>query len=856
MGRRLEADDPKNIIDGKRKRTISDKAKAAVQKVKGVLIRKSSKSSTNDTTGASSVSSDAPSTSVKPPKRSRQAIVLSEEEDEAELASRGVTDVEEVDAAGQVRVSGKLSSRSSSSRSSSSSDPVEQSNSVAKAHGLEEESDEQELSVYLYSKVKPVTDLSPERMQSGWRTAVYAFFQPDPVIEYRDGRKCHVFRCTGKGCTQRIVRYLDTKDAQSTGNMRKHVKKCWGEDVLHAADEAKNIHEARTKVVGGYRANGSITASFARKDKANVTYSHRPHTRTETRAEIVRWVSESNRPFAILKDRGLNCLLKTGRPTYYVPHPTTVSRDVKTVFAKARNRIAKMLKSHSGIVLAAAFAKTLDDFGIGEKVLSITCDNASPNDTMIDELADLLPYFPGAAHRTRCFAHIVNLVAKSLLRQFDVPKKKAQDALDDAEKDLLTLAEGIDLEDLETRTTAEGDLEKDNVEGWVDEVALLDEEEAEKLSESVRPVRLVLVKIRKLAFKIIHSSTILLPEWRRIVAGLEDPKLTDHLIPRDVSTRWNSTFDMLHMALRYRKAVDAITSNRANGLRQYELSGEEWKIASQLCDVLEILKHATTFFSRSTPNLATVIPAMDLIDQKFTTDSLDKTYEPAIRVALNFAKKTINRYYTKTDDSELYRIAMVLHPRHKLTYFKNNGWEDRWIKDAEKITRDEFERNYPLDIEEVELRPKEPQRTSGNMFDNLAALAPPKPAELRDELDRYLSTDVEAVEDVISWWTERQAMYPRLSRMALDYLTIPAVPLATSVDVERVFSLGRLQLTHVRNRMATQTTRALLCLGRWSLMGFIHDEDILKVVTLPEVPEEEGDSEGDVLMPDGWDDID
>ncbi|KAF8886590.1 hypothetical protein BD779DRAFT_1441552 [Infundibulicybe gibba] len=39
-------------------------------------------------------------------------------------------------------------------------------------------------------------------------------------------------------------------------------------------------------------------------------------------------------------------------------------------------------------------------------------DNAMPNDTMIDELAKLISAFPGAANRTRCFTHILNLTAK------------------------------------------------------------------------------------------------------------------------------------------------------------------------------------------------------------------------------------------------------------------------------------------------------------------------------------------------------------------------------------------------------------------------------------------------------------
>lgn len=62
------------------------------------------------------------------------------------------------------------------------------------------------------------------------------------------------------------------------------------------------------------------------------------------RAEIVRWVSENKRPFEIVKDRGFVKLMKTGRPSYPLPSPVTVSRDVKRVFARVRQRIANMLR--------------------------------------------------------------------------------------------------------------------------------------------------------------------------------------------------------------------------------------------------------------------------------------------------------------------------------------------------------------------------------------------------------------------------------------------------------------------------------------------------------------------------------
>jgi hypothetical protein len=72
---------------------------------------------------------------------------------------------------------------------------------------------------------------------------------------------------------------------------------------------------------------------------------------------------------------------------------------------------------------------------------------------------------------------------------------------------------------------------------------------------------------------------------------------------------------------------------------------------------------------------------------------------------------------------------------------------------------------------------------------------------------------------------------------------------ATSVDVERVFSLGRRLLSHVRSRLSVESTRALMCLGQWSKLGYIKDSD-LKAVTVE--PEAKGDEED---LPEDWDAI-
>jgi hypothetical protein len=39
-------------------------------------------------------------------------------------------------------------------------------------------------------------------------------------------------------------------------------------------------------------------------------------------------------------------------------------------------------------------------------------------------------------------------------------------------------------------------------------------------------------------------------------------------------------------------------------------------------------------------------------------------------------------------------LIPVLHPRHKLSYFKKAKWEDDWIKAATQLVRDEFDLSY------------------------------------------------------------------------------------------------------------------------------------------------------------------
>ena len=97
--------------------------------------------------------------------------------------------------------------------------------------------------------------------------------------------------------------------------------------------------------------------------------------------------------------------------------------------------------------------------------------------------------------------HILNLVAKSIIKQFNIPKAQADQTLDEAAEALATLAVDLDMEEAISRTTQDNNKPddskrgNDNIEGWVDLHDELSEEDKKVLDESLQPIHLVLVQV-------------------------------------------------------------------------------------------------------------------------------------------------------------------------------------------------------------------------------------------------------------------------------------------------------------------------------------------------------------------------
>lgn len=79
---------------------------------------------------------------------------------------------------------------------------------------------------------------------------------------------------------------------------------------------------------------------------------------------------------------------------------------------------------------------------------------------------------------------------------------------------------------------------------------------------------------------------------------------------------------------------------------------------------MQIFKTMTLVFSGDTPCLAMVIPAMERMRSDLQVFAASYSYSLAVRVALVLGLGLLNKYYSLTDHSKAYRIAIGMLLSH------------------------------------------------------------------------------------------------------------------------------------------------------------------------------------------------
>jgi hypothetical protein len=236
---------------------------------------------------------------------------------------------------------------------------------------------------------------------------------------------------------------------------------------------------------------------------------------------------------------------------------------------------------HSGATQFEILLPVLQDYGIVRKLGAIVADNASPNNTLCQEIEDYMfekedREWEAEHWRIRCSGHIINLAVQAFLfaNVFEIEELKSYDD---------------------------------------------DDRRGEKGDEEARKVKFRLMgplgQIHNIVVHIRGSTA-------RIAKFLE---LARRRIPLDNRTRWNSWYLMLLVALELRAAVEKYCQIHESDLKDDELTPEDWRRLRTIKEFLEPFHSATLYTEGDSAAIDRVLFTMDVLIKHFQLSLVSKT---------------------------------------------------------------------------------------------------------------------------------------------------------------------------------------------------------------------------------------
>jgi hypothetical protein len=439
--------------------------------------------------------------------------------------------------------------------------------------------------------------------------------------------------------------------------------------------------------------------------------------------------------------------------------------------------------NHSGKNLAKLVFNRGKKLNILYKIISLTGDNASNNDTCARHLHKMMEYlyddhldpmpvhyqsmrFKGDASLIDCLAHVDNLIVKAILKSLGSS----------------TFKDAVEF------------LDRVKERGWKDITMPM-------ASGDIAVLRIVVLWINR--------SPQRIQEW------LSQQGVTK-MIPYDVDTRWNYTLVMLEAALQNRAALQAWVKDHPE-LQHLKFDKERWKRLNQIRDLLKPFEQHTLHVSREEPTLHRIPNLYLKLDQILQSiikkQGVYASYDPSLIEAARKGLEIFNKYYLAMKSNDMYWIACVLDPRIKTNWLKKNHPDAQEI--LVRIKKFMKEAYLPEEQLPERLASDNQQAKMDLEFDFLQEYGSTITAE--DDIDRYFDTpsvkfvlnEKECqVQWILNWWAAHKQEFPLMFAVARDYLPIPGA----EVDVERLFNIARNILGLRRMSMSAETLRALILL--------------------------------------------
>lgn len=187
-------------------------------------------------------------------------------------------------------------------------------------------------------------------------------------------------------------------------------------------------------------------------------------------------------------------------------------------------------------------------------------------------------------------------------------------------------------------------------------------------------------------------------------------------------------------------------------------------------------------------------------------------------------------YYSLTDRAPVCLAAIVLHPAFTWSWTRKK-WASKpsWITDGEAAVNQLWQGYSKTPVPLQQERTVKRRRIEEECKDIFSLSDSESDSEalplLADEYSIFVTTQkrLKYVTHPLDWWStaDVQQRFPRLSQMAIDIFTIPAM----SDEPERTFSSTGLMITPHRSQLSPETINYAQCLKSWDAQGVIKLKD-------------------------------
>ena len=442
---------------------------------------------------------------------------------------------------------------------------------------------------------------------------------------------------------------------------------------------------------------------------------------------------------------------------------------------KALLALDEMPRGHGSEELAPVILQTLDSYGIKDKLGYITSDNARENDALCRLLANGLEDWDPVERRLRCFGHIINLPVQAFL----FAKSKAA-------VDYATTLSQAHFQDTDSYNAALS--QNDATAGWI----------------RAEPLQKLLTFVDT-----IRASDRLYNAFKDHCGGKTVHKPND--------TRWNSHLDCFEDALALDSQYNEFIRNNEE-LEHLELTLTDWRLVRETCDFLRPFKEAVLRCEGDYVTLDKLQISMDYVLSHLRESKVKYHSSHAMYHAIHVAWHAFDKYYDLIDQTGAYAAAVLLHPSRRKAWL-DAVWLPKWVRNGIDKAKELWSRYNIGDVEAARDSSHSPELSPFLRW-QAAIQSKQRSGKLNDEFNLFITAPaIDVATSPLDWWQQpaQRHAYPRLSKMAIDVLSAPAM----SAEAERVFSHGRRVIPWTRTTLCTRTINQLLCLKHWMTSGVV-----------------------------------